>query len=69
MIHDHSSLQVAVRRLVQMLDDMRERRDDFINTYTMLQIKLEQLENTTSLFCEMRKQQHLVRDWLLLDDT
>ena len=47
--------------MVQMLDDMRERRDDFINTYTMFQIKLEQLENTASLFCEMRKQAHLVR--------
>ena len=68
MIHDHSSLQVAVRRLVQMLDDMRERRDDFINTFTMFQIKLEHLENTTSLFCEMKKQSHLVRDGLHRSD-
>lgn len=50
VIHDHSSLQVAVRRLNQLLDDMRDVRDEFVNTYTALQKRLDGLELMTTQF-------------------
>ena len=35
-----------------MLDEMREMRDEFVNTYTVLQSRLEQIEMTASMLCE-----------------
>lgn len=50
VIHDHSSLQVAVRRLNQLLDEMRDVRDEFVNTYSLLQKRLDGLETMTTQF-------------------
>ncbi|KAK8796043.1 hypothetical protein WA171_004007 [Blastocystis sp. BT1] len=52
VIHDHSSLQVAVRRLNQLLDEMRDVRDEFVNTYSLLQKRLDELETITTQFYE-----------------
>lgn len=52
VIRDHSALQIATRRLVQLLEDTRQNRDAFIETFTLLQQRFDQLEMTTTVFCE-----------------
>ena len=44
VIRDHSSLQVATRRLVDLLDEMRENRDAFIHELTLLQHQVQDLK-------------------------
>ena len=43
---------MAVRRLNQLLDEMRDVRDEFVNTYSLLQKRLDELETITTQFHE-----------------
>ena len=52
MVQDYSELQRTSRKLVQLLNTTRQIRDDFVESFTHLQQRFEQLELTATVFYE-----------------
>ena len=52
MKRDYLSLQRASRQLLQQLEEMRQRRDEYVDTVTQLERGLEKLELMVIMTCE-----------------
>lgn len=52
MVQDYSDLQRETRKLLQLLNTTRQIRDEFVDSFTLLQQRFEQLELTATVFCE-----------------
>ena len=52
MKRDYLSLQRASRQLLQQLEEMRQRRDEYVDTETQLERGLEKLELMVIMTCE-----------------
>ena len=59
MAQDYSELQRISNKLVQLLNSTRQIRDDFVDSFTLLQQRFEQLELAATVFyesAEMKKE-------------
>ena len=52
MVQDYSELQRTSRKLVLLLNTTRQIREDFVESFTQLQQRFQQLELTATVFCE-----------------